>query len=49
MKKKIHTVRAVPKKNMIERDKIDFPNKKKKRITCIGTGTSIQCGGVKLV
>lgn len=30
MKKKIHTVRAVPKKNMIERDKIDFPNKKKK-------------------
>jgi hypothetical protein len=29
MKKKIHTVRAVPKKNMIERGKIDFPNKKK--------------------
>jgi len=51
-KQKYHTVRTVTKYNIkiVERCKIYTPNTQVHdcSLSCLGTGTSIKCGGVKL-
>jgi hypothetical protein len=52
-KKKNHMVGTIPKSNrkIVTRDKIDIPNTQIHdcSLICLGTGTSIKSGGVKLV
>ena len=53
MKKKYHTVGAIPKSNIkiVERRKVDTPNTHihDSSLSWFGTGTSIKSGGAKLV
>ena len=53
MKKKLPHCRKNPKSNIkiVYRDKIDIPNVliHNRSLSWLGTGTSIKCGGVKLV